>query len=340
VSRTADDYRRASVEHGPGNGTGEDRSACVREALMRELGPTLEIEGFEELKPTETSSYRTEVVTLRLRDGDRLRIFLKDFGACAHDKGDMPQRRLRELCVYRDLLAAARLGTPQYHGAVWQERRGRFWLLLEYVEGESLRYQGFDRWLDAARWLGWMQSHFRRAELDRADFLVTHDAAFFAAVVEDALLAVSAVSHRLGARLRAALPGYQELIPLMAAEPATLVHGVYRPYNILVRRNAERGAICVTDWEESARGSPLYDLAQLTDGFDLPRLHVLIDGYEGELAAAGVALRPREEVLRLLQSFNLHRNLKTLTKSWKRRFPVDGVVRLVARAEELAGGVR
>ena len=312
--------------------------AGVREALAPWAGEIPELAVLERTEPGRRSSYRVEVLTVHLSGGRRERIFLKDLGVCRHEKPGMEKRRGRELRVYRDLLAGLDLGTPAYRGSVWDESRRRFWLLLEYVEGPTLRKQPFEHWLAAARWLGHAQGRLVGCDLTSCDYLVAHDAAFFTRVAEEALHALRAVSPSLGGRLRRALTSYADLVRYMAAGPPTLVHGVFRPQNILLRSAPGAAHVCVADWEEAARGSPLYDLAQLSDGFDAPRLHVLLDGYDEERGRAGLPARDRDDALALLRCLWIHRNLKTLTKVDARRgdFTSEGIAGLVARTEALA----
>jgi len=315
----------------------------VRVAEARTLRAALEkdaeaspIIGLQRAASTLSSSYRAEVVTVRRRGAADVRIFLKDFARFRRDKGDMAGRRRRELCVYRELLAGAELGTPRYHGAVWDERRGRFWLLLEYVDAPLLRYLPFERWLDAARWLGLMQAHFAGRDLAASDFLAVHDASFYKAAVEGATRAIGAFSPGLACRLDAALRDYEERVAEMADAPPTLVHGVYRPHNILAAPTSGTWRVCVTDWEESAQGCPLYDLACLADGFDRRRLHLLIDAYEGPLARAGMPPRDRRQCLRLLAAMQVQWNLRTLAKASVREIAPERAERLVGRVEALA----
>jgi aminoglycoside phosphotransferase (APT) family kinase protein len=311
----------------------------LQEALATERGAAPAIAGLTRATANGSSSYRTELLTLELADGAELQVFLKDFGTSTHRKDGMRARRQRELSVYRELLAGADLGTPRYLGAVWDEPAGRYWLLLEHVEGQSLRRFGFGHWLEAARWLGRLQGHAARIDLARAGFLVDHDAGFFASAAARALHAVRAVSPPLGARLAGALRDYDELVALMAAEPRTLVHGHFRPHNIVVRPGEVVRSLCVIDWEESACGSPLYDLAYLSDGFDPPRLGRLLDGYEEEAGRSGLPARDRDQALRVLHCLYMHRNLKTLTKVQGDGFTPEGIEGLVGSTVALAGRV-
>jgi hypothetical protein len=324
-----------------------EQRTILRETLHRALAHEDQnapaIIGLERTSLSTRSSYRTELLTLRLGAGSELRIFLKDYGACKHVKeyslgaGGVVDRRVREMRVYRELLALVDLGTARFHGAVWDESRRWFWLLLEYVEGRRLGDFAFEHWVEAARWLGRMQGRFAGTSLREFDFLVEHDRAFFSSIAEDAVRATRATSARLGASLSSTLSAYDELLDVMSADRSALVHGVYRPYNIIVCPQAGH-RVCVLDWEECARGSPLYDLACLSDGFERepPRFEVVLDGYREEAAAHGVALPHRDGLHRLIHAFCLHRNLKTLTKARTRRFAPEGVRSLVDRVQELA----
>ncbi len=133
--------------------------------------------------------------------------------------------------------------------------------------------------------------------------------------------------------MRAILHKHEALIPQLAAQPRYLVHGNYRPYNIVVSQDGGRPRLCVTDREEAALGSPLYDLAYLSDGFERLRLDALVDAYEAELKT-GTALPDRTETLRLIRYFHIHRNLKTLGKARFPGFSEKGVEKLVSRSEE------
>jgi hypothetical protein len=303
----------------------------LRDALAQADGRPRAIAAIERSAPPARGSYRVELLTVRYADGGEEQLFLKDFGVCKHVKPELPARRWRELCVYRELLADAGLGTAAYRGCVWEE--ARWWLLLACVEGRRLRKLAFAHWLDAARWLGRMQAQFAGRDLTAGDFLVAHDAAFFASVAEQALAALAARWPSLAAQLAEPLRGHGALADELAGGPFTLVHGVYRPYNILVR---DDGGICPTDWEESACGSPSFDLASLCDGFDPARLGALLDAYDDARAAGGLPVAERASALRRLRLCAIHRNLKTLTKAGEPGFTLRGAEELVERTRALA----
>src|SRR2546428_8607473 len=138
-----------------------------------------------------STSYDTYIVTVHLTSGNEVKVFLKDFGVTVRPKDGAKQRREREICVYRELFADANLGTPRYYGSVLdagarssardegrgmrdEERplliphpsslippEGRFWLLLEYVDGTPVGYLDIgESWARAAGALGRLHGHF------------------------------------------------------------------------------------------------------------------------------------------------------------------------------------
>src|SRR6266566_3098480 len=213
-----------------------------------------------------SSSYACDVLTVELAIGDELTIFLKNFGVSYRPKEGLQQRREREVRVYRDVLAEADLGTATYYGSVWDESHGRCWLLLEFVDGMRLHgLGGIDSWSAAAGWLGRMQRYFAQhpSRLHAGDGLLRHAAPFFRSTAERALRAVSHISPPAAERLTHILNRYDQLVDVMANQPLTLVHGSYRPMNIVVNVDSAPPRVCPTSWGLAALGAPLYDLAFL-----------------------------------------------------------------------------
>lgn len=319
--------------------------AELRQWLERILSETAArapaIVAVDRARSEHSSSYETEILTVRRAGVEDLQLFLKDFGAYGYLKDQMKERRWRELCVYRDLLAGAGLGTAHYYGAAWDERRHRFWLLLELVDGVQVRYSEFDQWVKAAGWLGRMQAHFDRRidSLQERDFLVRHDAEFFSSAAELALRAVSLISPRLHQRLEAVVSRYGELVAVMASQPATLVHGGYRPQNIITSGDPDSPRVCPTDWEEASLGSRYYDFAYFSEGFDPPRLAVLMDAYREGATGGGLQTPAASEADYVVGCFHVHKSLNTLAKAYERRFPYRGVEKLVGMVESAAKGV-
>lgn len=307
---------------------------ALRKCLEYALPP---VAGISRSRCEMSASYDTYVVTVRLAAGGELKIFLKDFGFSQLPKDVPDERRERELRVYRELLDGAGLDTPRYYGSVWDSSEGRFWLLLEFVNGLPVRDCELNGWVAAAGWLGRMQGAFAGHPDRRTgwDFLPRHDAGFFRSRAELALRAVSQTSASLAARLREVVSRYDRLVAVMVSQPTTLVHGSYRPENILVDRHANPPRVCPVDWELAAVGAPLYDLAFITDGFSPPELDRLWGSYREQAGACNLPVPNREEMRFVVDSFRLHKVLKSLSESWEKRYPAGTVAKLVGMAEGL-----
>jgi hypothetical protein len=301
------------------------------------FGSSAAITRIERRRAEFSSSYNCDILTIQVGTDQQFQVFLKDFGFVHIAKEQVPQRRERELRVYRDLLAGANLGTAQYYGCVWDETAGRYWLLLEYVPGTEVRYAEFTYWVEAVRWLARMQGYFgaaaRRAQLSTGNYLIAHDAAFFRDKAAQARQAVAVFPTLYSTRLAPILHKHEQVVELMAAQPRLLVHGHYRPQNILVNVDSTPLRICPVDWEVAALGSPLYDLAFLSDGFVGPMLDQLCGAYEQEARCCGLPLPRRAEMQYLLNCFGLHRMLTLLGKAAREQFSESGVERVLDRAE-------
>lgn len=287
------------------------------------------------------TSYAVEILTVERANGASVKLFLKDFGASRLPKEAAGDRRRRELRVYRDLLAGQQLGTARFYGARWDERAGRFWLLLEFVEGELVRDCGFEAWTDAAAWLGRLHGRFhgQRDRLGECGFLALHDGGFFLDAAERARTAVTGVSEALARRLTGVLKRYEAIVPVLSLAPDTLVHGSYRPQNIIRLRSPAGVRVCPADWELAALGHSTHDLAYICDGFRPPRLDTLLDAYEREAQDAGVPARDRAELRYELDCFRLYTNVNSLGHAARWPRPRETALKVLDAAEELAGAV-
>jgi hypothetical protein len=309
---------------------------CLEGAFPAPFGES-PVAGFSRLRSEASASYESYVVTVRLAGGGERKLFLKDFGFSRLPKDALDQQSGRELAVYRDLLANAELDTARYHGSVWDGSARRFWLLLEFVDGLLLRDCELDSWVAAAGWLGRMQGCYARHQdrLGGCDFLQRHDAGFFRAKAEKAVRAVWQTSASLAARLGNLLSRYERLVAVMISQPRTLVHGSYRPENILVDGHFQPPRVCPIDWELAAVGAPLYDLAFITDGFKPAELDRLWGAYREQAGAWNITVPDRAEMRYVVDCFRLHKVLKSLSESWEKRFPAATVAKLVEMGEGL-----
>jgi Ser/Thr protein kinase RdoA (MazF antagonist) len=286
------------------------------------------------------TSYAAEIVTAGLESGQTVDFFLKDYGQSKLPKDAVGSRRERELRVYDDLLDGEELETAHFYGAKRDGSAGRFWLMLEFVDGKPLRHCGFDHWLAAAWWLGRLHGRFadQGKRLQACDFLMRHDADFFMDAADRARAAVSGLSTELSRRLDRVLEGYDGIVATtLARDPDTLVHGSYRPQNVLVVRSSEPPRICPVDWELAAFGRSTYDLAFVCDGFQQPRLDAMFDAYEQAADSSGARVLDRGELRHEVDCFRLHKTVSSLGHLGQWKHPAETAAKVVAAAEEIAG---
>jgi aminoglycoside phosphotransferase (APT) family kinase protein len=326
----------------PGPGEPADGSRLLhcleRDAIPRTVGRRARVAQVRRSPSPSATSYRSEVVSVRVADGTEMRFFLKDYGSSRRPRPAPARRRERELRVYRQLIGNGEIGTARYCGAVWDDGAALHWLLLEFVAGTQLRHMELPHWIDAARWLGRLQGRFDGSPaLSRvAPLLERHDARFFAAKAECARRSVSHYPPALARRLEGILERYESSIDLLASEQQVLVHGHYEAANILVGDGADGVRICPVDWELAALGSRFFDLASLCDGFQPAALHRIWDVYGEAAADAGLPTPARDRVRLLVDCFRLFRVIAWLGAAAEKRYPPSGVERLLARGETLA----
>jgi aminoglycoside phosphotransferase (APT) family kinase protein len=327
------------AESGSAPASDPELRQCLVRVLSEKSGSPPAIVGMARARSEHWGSYENEILTVRLAGGHHLQLFLKDFGRSKLPKDAAGQRREREMRVYAELLDGAELGTARFYGAHWDRAAPRFWLFLEYVDGEPLRYCGFEHWLAAAGWLGRLHGCFsgQQSRLRTCRFLIRHDAEFFFRAADRALEAVSGLSDPMARRLAGVLKGYDPVVAVLSREPDVLVHGSYRPQNVLVVRSSQPPRICPADWELAAFGRSTYDLAFLCDGFRSPELEELLDAYEREAGRFGLPRRDRDALRRELDCFRLHKTINSLGHLRQWPHPAKTAAKVVAAAEEIAG---
>jgi hypothetical protein len=285
-------------------------------------------------------SYACDALTVGLSGGETIHVFLKDFAAFTTVKDGMEgmrRRREREFRTYRDLLANSGLGPPEYYGSIWDEDRGMYLLLLEFVDGIEVRCREFESWVIAARWLGAFQGFFgaRRNACAMYPLLLQHTDGFFRERAELALSVLSQISTDLYAAIVPIVARYGPIVDLMVSQPQIFVHGAYAPSTILVVPERDPVRVCPFDWELAGLGSPLFDLAFLCDGFDQTRLDVLVGAYWEEAASHRVPLPSRADAAHLINCFRLHRRLNWISRSLEREYSLATVTKLVRTTEEV-----
>lgn len=316
----------------------EELRAVLRAGLGAGCG-RVAITGLSRRPLGSATSYPAEAIELRTDPGGDMRLFLKDMSSSRIPKEGLEDRRRREVTVYRDLLSRLEAGTPRYHGAIHSESEGRLCLLLEYVEGATLETLDFDHWVLAARWLGRFHGMLDGQEPgpDLARALELHGHGYFRSTADRAMAAVRQVSPALAVELARPLRDYEGHISLMTAQPYTLVHGSFRPFNILVDTGVVPPRICPVDWELAAWGSRLYDMAFLADGCGAPDLDTYWTAYGEGAAVYGMEVPALDDVWGAFDSFYLHKLLKSLSGCASWPSPEPTVATLVRLVEERTG---
>lgn len=312
---------------------------CLGRLVPEAFGSRSAIVAIRRERSPHSSFYGSDIITVRLAAGEEFKVFLKDFSSYQRVKEGMKERRERELLVYRDLLPGANLGTAEYHGSVWDEAQGRFWLLLEFVSGVPVRYSDYQYWVAAAGWLGRKDGHFmpRAGLLDGYGGLLRHDADFFLSIAEQALANAYWVSPDYGKRLAPIVHQYPRAVDRMVSQPRTLVHGTYRPIQIVLDTRLQPPRLCPVDWERAAIGSAFFDLAFLADGFKPPRLDEILETYRSEAMGCGLRVCEAGELKYLVDCNRLHRVMNWLSVCLDRKFPGETIAKLMGMAEQLEG---
>lgn len=208
------------------------------------------------------TSHRLSCLEVRYKDGSSESLVLKDLGpgslgrAARGTKPSFAHDPLREIDVYRRVLAGARLGTAAFRGAVVDPPRGRFWLVLERVDATELWQLGsLDAWCSAAAWLARMHSQLRGAG---SEHLARWTTGYIEAWISRAGQFCDDAAVGVAARYSAVLA--ERLLSL----PTGFVHGELYASNVLVDERS--GRVCPVDWEMAGIGPLLVDLAALSSG--------------------------------------------------------------------------
>ena len=310
----------------------------VERAVSRRTGQEEKVDTLEQRTiGADLYSYETRLVEVQFTSGEKETYFLKDFGSSRLPKNEsLWQRRERERAVYEEIHTGSSLGEPDYIGKVWNEERGQFWLLLEYVPGQELSYCNFEHWVNAAAWLGRFQGYIAaHPEHLEHPTLLRHDATFFLEKSRQAREVTVQVSDEFSKRLAPIIQTYEAATERITAQSTTLVHGAYRPHNILISRDPYR--VAPTDWESAALGTPLYDFACLADGFEGAQLEELWGAFSSENVLRGLFLPDREEMQLHLAFVRLYRAMYWLSLTVENGDSLDHTRGIIELAEELQG---
>jgi hypothetical protein len=251
----------------------------IEQFVANTFGPRRQLVALHARPSAYRTSFAIDELEIELDGGQIVRLLRKDLGRAAlHEsaraaKPEFLYDPMREIEVYRNVFADARLGTPRCYASVVDAAQGRYWLFLEQVPAVEL-YQVGDlaAWQDAARWLAALHGRFAGStdQVRRAAPLLVYDAAFYRMWLNRAAAFVEQASSRYNA---SELSGWRRLVsnydrvvePLVEIAP-TLIHGEFYASNVLVGSADGRVRVCPVDWEMAAVGPGLIDLAALTSG--------------------------------------------------------------------------
>jgi Phosphotransferase enzyme family len=207
------------------------------------------------------TSHQLASVDIVYADGSSESLVLKELGpeSLIDRTGAAPsftRDPMREIAVYRDVLARAGLGTATLRCAHVDAVRRSFWLLIERVEATELwQLESLDAWCSVATWLADMHSRLRDASSGHLVRWTPGHARSWIARANQRCPdpAVRAAASRSG-----------DLIERLLALPVGFIHGELYASNVLV--DEASGRICPVDWEMAGVGPLLLDLAALTSG--------------------------------------------------------------------------
>ena len=271
--------------------------AELHDALQRELRCSLSSRATIAAIRRRPSAYRTsfavEELDVTLQDGSRLALVFKDTGPQAlREEARVAKPKLlydpmREIEVYRGLLAGAALGTATYYGSAVDEAGGRYWLFIERVRGIELHQVGeLAVWEAAARWLARMHSRFAALGADPpSGRLIAHDARYYRRWIDRATEFARRGPEARRRRVESLAPAYDRAVECLLAQPATVIHGEFYASNVLAAKPPEPPRVCPIDWEVAGFGPGLIDLAALTAGWEAGAREAMERAYRAELRA-------------------------------------------------------
>jgi aminoglycoside phosphotransferase (APT) family kinase protein len=254
----------------------QDLRRELQRALSTHFGRKRQIVELEHEPSSYGSSFTLEDVVATLDDGTSLELIFKDLSADALATNARKAKPLflydplREIETYRAILAPAQLGTPTCYGAVVDHERLRYWLFLEKVAGVPLWQMGeLATWQAVAVWLARMHHLFAAKVQERLQtkHLVRCDADFYRLWLQRAVAFACEADRTETSRGLAWLARHHDaVVERLISLPVTLIHGEFYPSNVLIREQPGFRRVCPIDWERTAVGAGLMDLAALTAG--------------------------------------------------------------------------
>jgi hypothetical protein len=257
------------------------------------------------------SSFAIENLEVVLEDSTEVHLVIKNLGG----GGWLPKARatkpafvldsMREISVYDGILSSAGLDTPACYGFIADAANDCYWLFLERILGAEL-YQIGDLaiWQCAAEWLARLHSRFNvnLQPLRARCHLLQYDADFYRLWLTRAkrFHPGQPVLDRISDR-------YDEIIERLLALPVSLIHGEFYPSNVIVAESAKGLHIAPIDWEMSAIGPSLMDVAALTAGkWTAEERSRMASAYRSAIANGKTQSQSADEFIEALEYCRLH----------------------------------
>jgi thiamine kinase-like enzyme len=306
---------------------------ALEEVLTNALRRPVEIRSLKRKPSPYTTLFPAEIVSLSLKKGEKVSLFLKHLGSEQADHPDK-QCRDREIRIYEELLRDKHLPVVKYYGSRWNRTTERRELFLEYVDAWNLKYHGIEHWLTAAQRLAHLHAYFasQAERLLACEYLLRFDAIYFCEWAHRALSAVVQQSEELAATLEPVVNNYDRVAEVLMQQPVTLVHNDLSPRNVIADRSSSPARICFIDWEMAGIGSGLLDLVHLKYGLERADDQRMRSAYARELAGTALLPSKSEDLDRLFAACEVHKIIYRLARSKTWNLPIERVAGWVADA--------
>ena len=224
--------------------------------------------------PQMMSTFPNEVVTCRLADGSKRRLFIKYERGHRHDSFGHRGGVAYEAEVYRRLLQPLSDFRPKCLGAPADPNTGSTWLVLQYVSSavrvSDLVYKRATRqpraMAESARWIGkFHATHEPRVGQTPLVFLRRYDAEYYRGWARRTFEFARPLRPLFPWLIKLREAGDEWFVPLLAAPP-TIIHGEFYAKTVLIRKQK----LFMVDWESAAIAAGEIDLAALTEGKHWP----------------------------------------------------------------------
>lgn len=254
--------------------TGRERLMIetLEEGLSRLGGGRVRVRSLSAEELAKSTSFPVQRLDVRLESGEILPVIFKDLNPLRQLPDAKGIRRLelgrsrREIWMYRHVLPALALGTPQLYGYRWEPGRGNLWLFVEDVGRHRLSYRlDLALYEQAAAWAG--RFHAAAASAPGGDQLLRYDRAHFERQGRHLEACLGRIAEANRPLVERALARHGRLTQRVDSLPHGIIHGEFFAKNVLLRRDqAATGPIAVIDWETAAAGPHYVDLVSISAG--------------------------------------------------------------------------